>query len=374
MNGRRLIIAISILANGLHATSLPATMRAVRTSGACGPPFSCVGVVPVKTPALPGEGEVLIRVHATSVNPSDVDRVEAGVCQSGCGADVAGTIVSCPTCKRLKEGDAVWALGNPAYAEYIKLPESMVALKPESLDFHSAGTIPEAGLTSYLSLKRTGALPGEPIARGSPWATGNFSNLTVLVTAGAGGTGVMGIELAKAWGAKHIVTSSTGVEGIAFVKSLGATFVVDYHVQNIFDALPENSVDIVYDNYGAEGTADKAMRAIRPGGMYLMLPHGDCFGAKTQGPPCISDHPKEGVRQLNYATGADFEEYGFQGLNDMKDLFDAKLLSPRIAQTFAFQDVAKAFAASAGSGSGGVGHHHGKISITVAEADVTIFL
>ena len=122
---------------------------------------------------------------------------------------------------------------------------------------------------------------------------------------GCAGTGSVGIELAKAWGAKHIATATTGSAGIAFVRSLGATFVTDYKQQDLFDALPENSVDIVCeklpsfllslsrsgihgqyidialsvppcvsdDNYAADGTADKAMRAIRPGGMYLMMPH-----------------------------------------------------------------------------------------------------
>ena len=50
-----------------------------------------------------------------------------------------------------------------------------------------------------------------------------------------------------------------------------------------------------YDNYGAEGTADKAMRTIRAGGVYLMMPHGECFVKKTQGPPCLSANPKDGT-------------------------------------------------------------------------------
>ena len=62
---------------------------------------------------------------------------------------------------------------------------------------------------------------------------------------GRAGTGSIGIELAKAWGAKHIATATTGSAGIAFVRSLGATFVTDYKQQDLWDALPENSVDIV---------------------------------------------------------------------------------------------------------------------------------
>ena len=105
----------------------------------------------------------------------------------------------------------------------------------------------------------------------------------------------------------------SGEAGIAFVKSLGATFVTDYQKVDLFDALPANSVDVVYDNYGAEGTADKAMRALRPGGVYLLMPHGECFEKKTQGPPCLSAHPKPGVTQLNYVTGPDFGAHALQG-------------------------------------------------------------
>jgi hypothetical protein len=72
-------------------------------------------------------------------------------------------------------------------------------------------------------------------------------------------------------------------------------------------------VDIVYDNYGAEGTADKAMHTIREGGVYLLMPHGECYSKRTQGPPCLSANPKAGVRQVNYVTGPDFALHGLQG-------------------------------------------------------------
>ena len=77
----------------------------------------------------------------------------------------------------------------------------------------AAGTIPGVGLSSLFALKKTGA----------PWSK---SNLTVVVTSGAGGTGFVGIQLAKAYGAAHVVTA-TSSDNIAFVKSLGADTVVD---------------------------------------------------------------------------------------------------------------------------------------------------
>ena len=124
------------------------------------------------------------------------------------------------------------------------LVETKTGLRPTNVAPAAAGTIPEVGLTSLFSLKRTAAAPGTPLPFGNPW---NRTNLTVVITAGSGGTGSVGIELAKAWGAAHIATSTTGAAGIAFVKKLGATMVTDYKVEDIFDALPNDSVDIVYD-------------------------------------------------------------------------------------------------------------------------------
>ena len=64
----------------------------------------------------------MIRVRASSVNPSDVDTVEFGGCAQGCGADVSGIVVECPGCERLKVGDEVWTLGGGAYADYMVSP------------------------------------------------------------------------------------------------------------------------------------------------------------------------------------------------------------------------------------------------------------
>ena len=78
----------------------------------------------------------------SSVNPSDRDTVEGGGCGGGCGADVSGIIVSCPGCKRLKVGDHVWTMGHPAYADYTLVSEATTGIKPSTLDFLAAGTIP----------------------------------------------------------------------------------------------------------------------------------------------------------------------------------------------------------------------------------------
>lgn len=339
-------------------------MRSVRSTFGCKAPFACVHVEMVDIPK-PSPGEALIRVNSSSVNPSDVDTVELGGCMQGCGADAAGVVVECPKCKVLKVGDEVWTAAGDAYSDFLVVSETAAVLKPKLLPMHEAATIPEVGLTSYFSLKRTTTLPQTPIPHGSPWANSNYSNLTVLITAGTGGTGFIGIELAKVWGAKHIATATTGAEGIAFARKLGATYVTDYKVEDIFESLPDNSVDIVYDNYGAEGTADKAMRTLRAGGVYLLMPHGACYENHKQAPPCLSSNPKPGVRQINYVTGPDFESHQQQGLQELKALFDEGQLTAYIDKTFPLEDISKALTYSSGSGSGGVADRVGKISITM---------
>ena len=106
---------------------------------------------------------------------------------------------------------------------------------------------------------------------------------------------------------------------------------------------------------------------LRTGGSYLLLPHGECYSKKTQGPPCLSAHPKAGVTQLNYATGDDFGK-AQQGLAELSALFEAGKLSAHVDKVFGLGDIAQAFAYSAGPGEGGVGDHIGKISIVTNDA------
>ena len=124
----------------------------------------------------------------------------------------------------------------------------------------------------------------------------------------------------------------------------------------------------MYDNYGAEGTADKAMRTIRAGGTYLLMPHGECYSQKTQGPPCLSAKPKAGVRQLNYDSSVDFEAHSHQGLQELAGLFEARKLSAHVAKTFRLDEIASAMNFSAGGGAGGVNSNHfGKIAVVMGD-------
>jgi len=226
-------------------------------------------------------------------------------------------------CSHLTVGSEVWSfVDGGAYAEYVVATCKATGLRPaaSALSAVDAGTMPCVAVTSLECLKATGA----------PWA--NRTNVSVAITSGQGGTGFIGIQLAKALSASHIITAASG-DGIAFVKSLGAETVIDYAQQELFAALPDNSVDIVYDNYGAKGTADKAMHAIRPGGVYLVM---DTGGGGT-----ISPHPKPGVKQIAFGL-ADISDHG-KALDILKGLFEAGQLHPHTQATYNLAQVTTAF-------------------------------
>ena len=225
-----------LLAAVASADGVPPTMKRVVATGKCKPPFACVHAVSVRTPA-PGVGEVLVKMASASVNPSDIDlEEEVGGIQGTLGKDFAGTVVALGAgVKRLKLGDQVWGTTVHSYSEYVIAIEALTGVVPTGLNISVAGTIPEVGTTSLQCLQRLGA----------PWPRSR--NLTVVITSGTGGTGFIGVQLARAMGAGEIVTSTSGASNIAFAKELGADRVFDYKVQDIFDAgaLPDNSVDVV---------------------------------------------------------------------------------------------------------------------------------
>jgi len=304
----------------------PQQMTAVQGSGKpCSKPdWSCISKKIVGVPR-PGAGQALIMVRGSSVNPINVDLVEPGCAASfGCsngtmGNDGAGTVVAVGTsCSEFKVGDQVWGGIQGSYAQYAIASCKSIGLKPTNLNFVDAGTIPVVGGTSLQCLQAAG-MPSKK------------TNLTVVVTSGQGGTGFMGIQLAKALGATRVITAATGA-GIEFAKSLGADVVVDYHKQDLGEALPDDSVDIVFDNFGVKGTADKMMHSIRSGGTFLVLMGGN--GGT------ISKNPKAGVRQVPFGLCT----AGTKEFDDLKELFEAGKLNARTMQpTYNLSEVPAAF-------------------------------
>jgi len=204
----------------------------------------------------PAEGEVLVDVHAASVNAADW-KMRAG--QYGAavgfphvpGRDFSGVVAALGNgANDFKVGDAVWCVcevpREGAYAEKIAVRQEIVARQPAKLTHVQCAAVALAGLTALISIEETLKLKkGE----------------TILIQGGAGGVAGFAIGLAKHLGARVITTASA--KNHDYVKKLGADQVIDYHTQDFGKIV--SGVDAVFDTVGGDVT-ERSFAVLRPGG------------------------------------------------------------------------------------------------------------
>eukprot|EP00746_Dinoflagellata_sp_MGD_P014859 gnl/MRDRNA2_/MRDRNA2_132770_c0_seq1.p1 gnl/MRDRNA2_/MRDRNA2_132770_c0~~gnl/MRDRNA2_/MRDRNA2_132770_c0_seq1.p1 ORF type:complete len:397 (+),score=70.01 gnl/MRDRNA2_/MRDRNA2_132770_c0_seq1:155-1192(+) len=312
--------------------------------------------IPIPTPA---GGEVLVQVRGSSVDPVDWELIESPLellwhYPRQMGFDISGVVIALGSnVKRIKLGDEVWgqmgtlseaASGGTAWAEYAVVPEEVLAIKPQSLNFTQAGALPMVRLTGLDSLT---------------WAadknTNRLDNMTVVVLGGSGGTGHVGIQMAKAMGAKEVITTC-GTSHIDFVKSIGADRVIDYHKQNWTDVLPDQSVDIVYDCVGIPKTGDQAFPKLREGGKYVTL-------QKRSLATVASELKRPDVKQ--YSPLCIINCVHHEKLEQVGKMVDAGHLHVHLDQIFGFSDIRMAVNHSIS------GHSTGKSAIAISQSSTT---
>ncbi|MBB3224010.1 zinc-dependent alcohol dehydrogenase family protein [Pseudoduganella umbonata] len=199
---------------------------------------------------VPGAGQVLVRVHATSINPLDY-QVRRGDYQDHVplpaitGHDVSGVVEEVgPGVTAFVPGDEVWYTpqifdGPGSYAEYHVAAENIIGKKPAALSHLEAASLTLVGGTAWEALVvRAQLRVGE----------------SILVHGGAGGVGHVAIQLAKAIGARVLTTARAGQ--FDFVRSLGADVVIDYTKEDYVDAVMRETagqgVDVVFDTIGGD--------------------------------------------------------------------------------------------------------------------------
>ena len=214
-------------------------------------------------PQVVAPTEMLVRVHAAGVNPVD-SAIRAGRVKEIFpvtfpwipGSDLSGVVEEVGgNVTRFKTNDEVFALLNPAeggaYAEYVVVRESDVALKPKSLQHIRAAAIPVAAITAWNALFETGQLQ---------------AGQHVLIHGGAGGVGHFAVQLAKRVRAHVIATASA--KNHELISELGADEVIDYHAQK-FENVARN-IDIVFDTIGSD-TQERSWKVLKKGGILVSI-------------------------------------------------------------------------------------------------------
>lgn len=250
-------------------------MKAVRIFNYGGPEVLRVEVAARPTP---GSGELLIRVHAAAVNPVDW-KVRAGYLKDRIpyplpfipGWDVSGVVEATgPDVTRFKKGDAVYArpdiARNGAYAEFIVVRESEVALKPRSVDHVHAAAIPLAALTAWQALFD---------------AAGLKAGQRILIHAAAGGVGSFAVQLAK-WKGAHVMGTASA-RNQRFLRELGVDEPIDYEKTRFEDVVRD--VDVVLDTIGAN-TQQRSWKVLKKGGILVSI----------ISPPSAEEAAKHGAR------------------------------------------------------------------------------
>jgi len=232
---------------------------------------------------VPAAGEVLVDIHAASVNAADW-KMRGG--QYGAkldfphipGRDFSGVVVAAGAgASDFKPGDAVFGVcevpRESAYAAKIAVRQEIVARKPERLTHVQCAAVALAGLTALISIEDTLKLrAGE----------------TILIQGGAGGVAGIAIAIAKHLGARVITTASAANH--AYVRALGADEVIDYRTQDFGKLV--SGCDAVFDTVGGEVTL-RSFAVLRPGGRLASIAAGASAPASPR-PDVTSLRPKVG--------------------------------------------------------------------------------
>ncbi|MBB5815772.1 NADP-dependent oxidoreductase [Streptomyces collinus] len=295
------------------------TMRAISQDVLGGP--EVLKEVQTERP-VPKPNEVLVRVRAAGVNPTDwKHRATGGFLGEPpfvLGWDVSGVVEAVGIgVVAFAPGDEVFGMlpypyGHGSHAEYVIAPVRALARKPAGVDHTQAGALPLVSLTAWQALTEHADLrPGQ----------------RVLIHAAAGGVGHVAVQIAKARGAYVIGTASAGKH--EFLRGIGADETIDYRETDFTEAVKD--ADVVLDTIGGDN-ALRSLRVLRPGGVLVsILPGGSDDLYEEAG--------RLGVRALRMLVDADRS-----GMEAIAELVGAGKLRATIAGTFPLAEAAEAHA------------------------------
>jgi len=300
--------------------------------------------------SVPQEGEVLVKIHAASVNALDWHLLTADIFlvrfgeglfkpkRNRLGADLAGIVEAVGSgVTQFRPGDAVYGdiepFGSGAFGEYVAVPASGLAPMPAGVSFEEAAALPVAALTALQGLRDVGQ-----IAAGE----------RVLINGASGGVGTFAVQIAKAFGAE--VTAVCSTRNVEQARALGADHVIDYTQENFTKSGKQYDLILAANGYHTLG---EYKRTLAPGGVYVMA------GGKTRQ---IFDVMLLGAW---YSRGGDKKLTNVMAHSSVPDLLvinelvEAGKLKPVIDRTYSLEQTADALRYL------GEGHARGKIIVKV---------
>ena len=305
----------------------------------------------------PHEGEVLIRVGYSGVNPAD-SKTRAGRTAHACdhialpfvtGMDAAGVVERTgANVTEFTQGDRVITWGSPdgktsgTYAEFVRASVRNVSPMPKSLNFAQAAAIPIASLTAFQSLfhaENGGMVPGQK----------------VLINGAAGGVGSFVVQFAKSGGL--LVAATCRTDNVAYVRSLGADRVIDYKTEDVCRAVRDWSaegVDAVLDAVGP-ATLPQALDMLRPGGRLINILTATADGDIERD---RKEAERRGFRKITMII--DFER-ARESMREITNMVDRELVHVPPIDVLPLYDVALAHQVI------DTGHVRGKLVLKVAD-------
>jgi NADPH:quinone reductase-like Zn-dependent oxidoreductase len=302
----------------------------------------------------PADDQLLVRVHAASVNPYDWHFIEGtpkiirlmGVGlrkpkDTRVGVDFAGTVEAVgKNVTNFKPGDEVFGGRGGAFAQYVcPRANRAVALKPANITFEQAASVNIAGVTALQAIRDKGKVePGQK----------------VLINGASGGVGTFAVQIAKSLGAD--VTGVCSARNADLVRSLGADHVIDYTKEDFTKG--DQRYDVILDNV-ANHSLSECRRVLTPKGKYVMIGGG---GASEQGFFGVMTRPLKAMVLspfISQQMGMMMADTNQKDLTVLADMMQAGKLKPVIDRTYKLDQVPDAIRYLE------EGHARGKVIIAV---------
>jgi NADPH:quinone reductase-like Zn-dependent oxidoreductase len=304
----------------------------------------------------PKEDEVLVKIHAASVNAADVE-ILRGTWSARfggplrpmykiLGSDIAGRVEAVGVnVKQFHPGDEIWGdlsfpYGFGTFAEYVCASENAFALKPASMTFEEAATYPQSAIISLQSLRDKGKIqPGQK----------------VLINGAGGGMGTFAVQLAKLYGAE--VTGVDGTRKLDMLRSIGADHVIDYAQEDYTKS--GQRYDLILDVVAYRSIFDY-WRALSPEGIFIIV--GGSLATFLQVVTLGALISRIGSKKLGLNA---YEPNNREDLALLAELFEAGKVVPVIDRRYPLSEVPEALRYLE------EGHAQGKVVITVEHCDKT---